>query len=92
MVVAALKQEEAQMHQDYAGKLGSEGAKPGCAGVFKQPGSYCSFGHLTCTIARVPKPGDGFKSDQEECLKVLPVMTALEDATLTSPALCSLCW
>lgn len=64
MVGAALKQKEAQWRQqDYAGGPGSEGAKPGCAGVFKQPGSYCSVGRLTCTVVHVPKPGGRFKSD-----------------------------
>lgn len=84
LVGAALKQEEAQWHRwGYTGEPGSEGAKPGCACVFKQPSSYSSFGRLACTITCVPKPGDqDQKGDQEECLKLPPIMTVLEDASL----------
>lgn len=37
---------------------------------------------VTCTVTHIPKPGDqDQKGDQEECLKIPPVMTALEAAT-----------
>lgn len=39
--------------------------------------------HLDCTITYVPKPGEQDQNDdQEEGLKIPPIITAFEDATL----------